>query len=58
MEKEHNPNAYLQGASSIDDHFYFLPEDVQERVNARAERRHFRSEKELRQYVEDLLRRA
>ena len=58
MEKEHNAYAYLQRQSPFDDNFYLLPEDVQERVNARAQQRDFRSGEELRRYVENLLRRA
>ena len=58
MDREFDAFAYLNGDSTFDDHFYLLPEDVQERVNARAQQRDFRSDKELRRYVEDLLRRA
>ena len=58
MEKERSAYAYLQSHSPFDDNFYLLPEDVQERVNARAEQREFRSGEELRRYVENLLRRA
>ncbi len=51
-------DAYLRHSMSYEDYFYLLPDDIKERVNTRAERRHFRSDEELRRYVAYLARKA
>ena len=50
--------AYLLHSKDFEDYLYLLPEDMQAKINARANKRHFRSEEELRAYVKELALRA